>query len=131
MNSYQLDTNAILRFLTQDRPKEAKEVELLFKRAQKNQITIEISEPVFIETAVMLRNYFKFPKEKVVIMLETILSLEWIKIENLQFVSQAISLYSITSLDLIDCLVLARARSKNQSIFTFDQTLSSLASENN
>jgi predicted nucleic-acid-binding protein len=131
MISYQLDTNVILRFLTQDKPVLARKVDLLFRKAQKGEIAVEICEPVFIETAVTLRNYYKFPKEKVVHMLETILSIDWIIVENHTLLSQATDMIANSSLDFIDCLIYLRAKAKKQKIFTFDTALSTLASASN
>lgn len=130
MTSYQLDTNVILRFLTQDKPILARKAEALFSKAQKGEVLIEISEPVFIETVITLRNYYKFPKDKVVHLLETILSIDWIMVENHAIITQAMDLYSTTSLDLIDCLIFVRAKTKKQKIFTFDTALSKFASGN-
>ena len=78
MTHYQLDTNVLLRYLTHDIPIQAKVVKQLFKKAQQKKVRVEVSEPVFIEITVALRNYFKFPKIKVVPLLKTLLSLTWI-----------------------------------------------------
>lgn len=127
MTAYQVDTNALLRFLTRDIPRQAKAMENLLRQAKQQMVNLEICEPVFIETAVALRNYFKFPKAKVVEMLESLLSFPEIEIENRQQVTQAIAIYSQTDLDLTDCLVYMRAKEKHQQIFTFDAHLSHLA----
>lgn len=128
MMTYQIDTNALLRFLTKDIPRQAKATENLLNQAQQRMVNLEICEPVFIETAVALRNYFKFPKIKVVEMLESLMSFPNIDIENRQQIALALSIFAQMDLDLTDCLIYLRAKAKRQRIFTFDSKLSLLAS---
>ena len=128
MTTYQIDTNALLRFLTKDIPRQAKATENLLSRAKRQLVDLEICEPVFIETTVALRNYFKFPKKKVAEMLESLLSFPNIYIENRQQIAQALTIFSQMDLDLTDCLIYLRAKVKQQQIFTFDRKLSLLAS---
>lgn len=128
MMTYQIDTNALLRFLTKDIPRQAKATENLLNQAQQRMVNLEICEPVFIETAVALRNYFKFPKIKVVEMLESLMSFPNIDIENRQQIAQALAIFAQMDLDLTDCLIYLRAKAKRQQIFTFDSRLSLLAS---
>lgn len=129
MDTYQLDTNVLLRYLTQDRPIETLKACQLFAKAQKGEVKIVISEPVFIETTVTLNNYFKYPRQKIVFLLETLLSPEWITVENTISIYQAVNLYSTTSLDFVDCLLLIRTKEKKHKIFSFDKNLNILATK--
>ena len=126
MNTWQLDTNVLLRFLTQDDPAKAKEVDTFFLKAEQGKVRLEISEPVFVETAVSLRNYFKFPRERVTELLKTLISRSWLQIENHDIVSQALSYYQSHTLDFVDCLIFIRAQKYNQKIFTFDAKLNEI-----
>ncbi len=128
MRSYQLDTNALLRYITNDIRVQADQVELLFKKAIKGSVSLHICEPVFIETAVMLRNYFKFPKNKIVEALTPLLNSPELEIENRHQLTLAISIYSNKDLDLVDCILLIRAQNRKQQIFTFDSKLQTLFS---
>lgn len=128
MITYQVDTNILLRFLLQDIPEKTAQVAKMFRKAEAGEIVLEISEPVFIEMAVALKNYCKLPKERIIPMLEKILSLSWISLENSQYLRPAALLYSSHGLDFTDCVVLARAMKKSHRIFTFDSKLSLLAS---
>lgn len=126
MNTWQLDTNVLLRFLTQDDPAKAKEVDILFSKAEQGKFRLEICEPVFVETAVSLRNYFKFPRDQVTELLKTLLSRAWLQIENHEVISQALHFYQSSALDLVDCLIFIRAKINKQRIFTFDAKLNEL-----
>lgn len=127
MQSYQLDTNALLRYLTHDIPGEYQKTQQLFNQAKKGRVKLAICEPVFLETAVMLRNYFKFPKDKVVSFLHDLLNISYLTIENASQLAPAISLYSQNSIDLVDAIFLIRAQIGQQQVFTFDSHLSRLA----
>lgn len=128
MITYQLDTNILLRFLLRDIPAKTAQVSKIFRQAEAGRIQLEISEPVFIETAVGLKNYCKLPKERIVPMLEKIISLSWLRLENSQYLRPALLLYAAHGLDFTDCVILARAIAKSHQIFTFDRKLSLLSS---
>ena len=128
MTKYQIDTNALLRFLINDVPTESKMVKEFFRSAKSHKLEAEICEPVFIETLIVLRNYYKYPKDKTLILLQSIIALDWLTIENFPVLTTALDLYSQSDLDFVDCLILARSKTKQQKIFTFDSKLSKVFS---
>lgn len=127
MIKYQVDTNILLRYLTNDVPVEAKTAKEFFKSAQAKRLEAEICEPVFIETLIVLKNYFKYPKDSVIRLMQSILALDWLVIENLSVLTLALDLYSQFDLDFVDCLILARSKTQQQKIFTFDTKLDQVA----
>lgn len=128
MITYQLDTNILLRFLLQDIPAKTAQVTKMFRNAEAGKVLLEVSEPVFIETAVGLKNYCKLPKERIVPMLEKIISLSWLTLENSHYLRPALLLYATHGLDFTDCIILARAMAKSHQIFTFDRKLQQISS---
>lgn len=127
MTKYQVDTNVLLRFLTNDIPTDAKMAREFFKSVKSHKLEAEIGEPVFIETLVVLRNYYKYPKDKTLKLMQSILALDWLTIENLSVLTLALDLYSQFDLDFVDCLILARSKIKQQKIFSFDAKLAEIA----
>lgn len=127
MIRYLVDTNILLRYLTNDLPIEAKLAKEFFKSAKAGKLEAEICEPVFIETLIILKNYFKYPKNSVIRLMQSILTLDWLIVENSQIQTLALELYSQFGLDFVDCLILARSKIKKQKIFTFDTKLSKVA----
>lgn len=128
MDIYQLDTNTLLRFLVNNKPVFTSQAKTFFKAAQKGHFEAVLCEPIFQEIFVILRDYYKFPKDKIASLLQTILSLSWLTIENREIISLAVELYGRYFLDMADCLLLSRSRLLGQRIFTFDSKLSLLAS---
>lgn len=128
MDEYQVDTNALLRYLAHDIPGEYQKTRWLFNKAKNGRVALDICEPVFIETAVMLKNYFKFPKGQITSFLHDLLNTSYLNIENASQLASAVNLYSQNSIDLVDAILLIRAQTNRQKIFTFDSRLSLLAS---
>lgn len=128
MITYQVDTNILLRFLLQDVPAKTAQVTTMFRKAESGKVLLEVSEPVFIETAVALRNYCKLPKERIVPMLEKIISLSWLTLENSHYLHPALLLYATHGLDFTDCVILARAMIKSHQVLTFDRKLQHISS---
>lgn len=128
MDVYQVDTNALLRYLTHDIPGEYQKTRLLFNQAKRGRAELHVCEPVFLETAVMLKNYFKFPKEKIVNFLQDLLNTSYLNVENAAQLASAVNIYSQNSVDLVDAILLMRAQTSQQRIFTFDSRLFLLAS---
>lgn len=128
MDEYQLDTNSLLRYLTHDIPGEYQKTRRLFNLANGGRVKLYICEPVFLETAVTLKNYFKFPKEKVVNFLRDLLNTSYLNIENGGQLASAVNIYSQNSIDLVDAILLMRIQTNRQRVFTFDSRLSLLAS---
>ncbi len=124
----QLDTNALLRYTTNDVPKEADMVEMLIKKAKEGTVSLYICEPIFIETAVMLKQYFKFPKGKIVSALSFLINSPELHIENRQNLLRALGVYAEHSVDFVDCVLLVRAQTQKRQVFTFDSKLALLAS---
>lgn len=127
MTRYQIDTNILLRYLTCDVPTEAKMAKEFLKSVKTGKLEGEIGEPVFIETLIVLKNYYKYPKKSVIKLMQSLLALDWLIIENFSILILALDLYSQHDLDFVDCLILARSKTKQQKIFTFDAKLAEIA----
>jgi len=128
MEDYQVDTNVLLRYLAHDVPSQYQKVRRLFNKAKTGEVTLNICEPVFIETAVMLKNYFKFPKDQIVDFLHDLLNASYLNIENSSQLAPAVDAYSQNSIDFVDAVLLIRAYINGRQIFTFDSKLALLAS---
>ncbi|HBC73239.1 TPA: hypothetical protein DCZ90_05495 [Candidatus Amesbacteria bacterium] len=126
MISYQLDTNTLFRFLTNDIPRQRSQVEDLIRKAKRHQVTLHVCEPIFIETAVTLKNYFKYPKNKIVDLLGLLINSSELTIENRQLLIKSLDTYADHALDFVDCVLLIRTQTLNHRLFSFDRHLLSL-----
>lgn len=126
MTSYQIDTNALLRFLTGDIPVQQAQVEKLINSSRKHLVNLHVCEPVFIETAVMLRNYYKYPRQQIVNLLTVLLNSPELIIENRKLLIKSLDTYAENSIDFVDSVLLVRTESHKHRLFTFDHHLTNL-----
>lgn len=129
MRVYQLDTNIILRYLINDDQEKIRQIQSMIKRAKAGEISLFLSEPIVLESAATLKNYYKFSREKIAELIAILCSLDWLNIENKDIVTSAIHDYEISGLDFADCLLLARVKLYEHRIFTFDEKLKRITAE--
>jgi len=110
-----IDTNVILRFILNDNTEMA-------KRAAEVIASGAYTKPeVIAEVVYVLKNVYSTPKDKIKIIIHGLSSI--IQIENSDFVVHAIDLFANTSLDFVDCLLVAYHILNNETVFTFDKKL--------
>lgn len=96
-----VDTNALVRFFTDDIPQKATLVEKLLKDGQ----NIFIPDVVFPELEYILIYEYKFPRKKLFEIYAFLASQKNISLtENVQ---KAIIIFSKTNLDMADCIIAA------------------------
>ena len=103
-NMQLIDTNVILRFVLNDNDEMA-------KRA-----TEVIAEVVYV-----LKSVYSTPKDKIKSIIHGLSDI--IRIENTDCVIYAIDLFASTSLDFVDCLLVAYHTLNGETVFTFDKKL--------
>ena len=110
-----VDTNALVRFFTDDIPQKANLVEKLLKDEQ----NIFIPDVVFPELEYILIYEYKFPRKKLFEIYAFLASRKNISLtENVQ---KAIIIFSKTNLDMADCII--AASSLKGSLASFDKEL--------
>jgi predicted nucleic-acid-binding protein len=112
-----VDTNILVRFLTNDIPTEAATAKSIL---QSNRIQVPII--VFAETVYILENHYQINKN---IVSSTLLS--FIKLKNVhcpEFVNHALEIYQNENISFYDCLVIAEAlNTKSANLETLDQKM--------
>lgn len=124
MQQLVLDTNSYLRFLLNDIPEQADKVSQLFVKAKAQDLEIFIPQIVIFEIEFALDKYYKFPKTEVTDKLRVILATPYLKIQDVDIFDEALILFNNKNIDFVDCFLLCAAKSKNSSLFTFDENLS-------
>ncbi|MBN1960265.1 MAG: type II toxin-antitoxin system VapC family toxin [Deltaproteobacteria bacterium] len=119
-----IDTNILVRYLTQDDPNQAKRVNKLFDIAVKNREKIHIDIVVLCELVWVLREAYGFNKKTVVLTIEQILSAAQFSIQDRDIISQALEIYSQNNGDFADYLIGLKNRIRDCNItVTFDKAL--------
>ena len=110
-----LDTNTLVRFFTNDIPRQADLVEDLLKK-EKN---IFIPDVVFPELEYVLSNKYKFSRIKLLNIFNAIASKSNLRINST--VKIAIQIFSKSKLDMADCII--AASSLKGKLASFDSEL--------
>ena len=122
-----LDTNALLRLLTED---DAAQAALVRKRLAGLDATPEsvmLNNTVLVETIWTLRRLYNFERSELQNLLEQLLSASTFCFENREVVAQASALFQSSAADFSDCLIVAQNMALGcETTVTFDKATGSL-----
>lgn len=104
-----LDTNIILRFLTQDMPHQAERCKALFLCVESGEIALATCEAVVAEAVYVLASpkLYHLPRARIRDLLLPILTLKGLWLPTRSACLRALSLYARRTLDFEDALALA------------------------
>lgn len=100
-----LDTNVLVRYLTQDDQTQATRANSLIEENTRAALSIYINNIVLCELSWVMMIAYKISKEELINLLEKILLTAQFEIENREFVWQALSDYKISKADFADALI--------------------------
>lgn len=124
MKNYFIDTNYFLRLLLRDNETQFQTVYNLFQKAIHEKIKISTSVVVFFEIYWVLTSFYQKDKKRCVSYLDKILQMDFLEIENREFLDKALKLYLEYPLDLEDSYNLAYYKNINLNEFaTFDKQI--------
>ena len=118
-----LDTNIILRFLREDHPEHFRRAKKLFRQAEKGVLNCYIDSVILAEAVWTLSSYYKTNRTDIATKFEMLLVQSWMVSEQKQVLLSAIHAYQATTMDYIDCWLLALSEEKNIFLVTFDAKL--------
>jgi predicted nucleic acid-binding protein len=121
-----LDTNIIIRYLTQDDPDKAARARELLQQVEAGSVTVVTSQSIVVEAVQVLSSprLYNQPRPKVASDLGTILSLPKLKLANKRSCLRALTLWAnaSSSVDFVDALSVAQMEQQQIStIASFDQ----------
>ncbi|MCL5075719.1 MAG: PIN domain-containing protein [Chloroflexi bacterium] len=119
-----LDTNLIIRYLTQDNPEQAERAYRILQQLEAGTLTVTTSEAIIIEAVQILSSkaLYNLPRQDIRTHLTTIIALRGLKLPNKRVYLRALDLYVSTNLDFIDALNVAHMeRAKIDTILSFDR----------
>lgn len=122
-----VDTNVILRFLTNDIPSQANQVKTWLQKAESGSITLEILPITLIEIVFHLQNWYKLDKPEITHILTTFVQPKWIQVTNKPALIEALHLLPHHTIDFVDLLTYTHAKTKSAKILSFDQDFHKLS----
>ena len=128
-----IDTNILIRFLTDDGPEQSKLVTGLFKKTEEENEKLVVSSAVILEIIWVLEANYRTPKPKVITALDKIRGLEFLYFPNSRSLGKLIDISSeYPSLDLSDLFIALLAEEYGaKSIISFDKKVKDLISLKN
>lgn len=116
-----LDTNLIIRFLTEDNPIQAKKVKALLEKATEK--SLWIPDLIIAEITYVLLSFYQLPKSQVITKITALINFPKIK-TNQKILRATLHLYQKNNISFADAYLGALVKIKKASfLYTFDQKL--------
>lgn len=122
------DTNVVIRYLVKDDIELYKQAKTFFDKVKTGGESALILESVVAECVYVLTKIYKVPKEKTADSLKNLLRYRGIINEDKADLIKALTTFAEQSLDIVDCILYAKAKDTDTSLFSFDEDLNKLAS---
>jgi len=117
-----LDTNILVRYLSQDDPDQAAHATRIIERELTEESSGFIGLVVLVETTWVLRRLYRATPEEILETVNDLLSSRTIVVENRDVVARAVASCAATGCDFADALIAASALSAGcTKIMTFDR----------
>jgi len=117
-----IDTNLLVRYLTEDDPSKANEVKRLLIAAAEGKIKLLIPSVVIAELVWVLQSFYKLERGEIVPLVNAILRTRGVEVSDRAVVSAAIAIYGNDAIDFIDAWIVAFARGAAvRAVYTFDR----------
>ena len=119
-----LDTNVLIRHITQDQPDQATRAGAFFDQVETGEQTITTCEGVLVEAVQVLssRNLYNRPRTEIREYLTRFLLLPALRLPHKQTYRRALDLYAASNLDFVDSLAVAHMeRTGIVTIVSFDR----------
>ena len=117
-----IDTNLLVRYLTDDEPQKAEAVDVLLNGAGKGEIKILIPSVVIAELVWVLESFYKMTADDITELVEAILNTPGVDTQDRSIIKAALKLYRSKKIDLVDAWIIEFARARGaKRIYTFDK----------
>ena len=117
-----IDTNLLVRYLTDDEPQKAKAVDALLNSAAKGELKILIPSIVIAELVWILESFYKMMPDDITGLVEAILNTPGVDTQDKSVIKAALKIYRSKKIDLIDAWIIEFAKAKGaKRIYTFDR----------
>lgn len=123
-----VDTNIFLRIFVRENERMFKDCREFFSRVEEGTIAAYIPTVVVAETSFVLSSHYNYKKENIIKAVEGIVISSGLEIFDDLRLPQALELYKVHNVKLIDCLLASSARLKNSNaaILSYDSDFDKL-----
>lgn len=125
------DTNLVLRYLLRDVPEQFAQAEQFFEAVRSGAETAVILESVLVECVYVLMKFYKVPKPETTASLIGLMQYKGIANRDRAAQIEALEIFAGQNLDVVDCMLLAKAKAGNLKVASFDKALKNQAEKMN
>ncbi len=117
-----IDTNLLVRYLTDDDHAKAKAVDALLSKAGRGEIKIHIPSIVIAELVWVLESFYKMGSQGIAELVEAVLNTPGVEVTDKSIINSALKLYKTKKIDMIDAWIIEFAKDAGVgAIYTFDK----------
>lgn len=117
------DTNFILRYLLRDNEVHFTEASEYFEKVRIGKEASLIAESVLVECLYVLTKHYKVPRMEATNSLHGIFLYKGVINQNREVLIRALALFAESTLDPVDCLLIAMTKVDGHGVRSFDQAL--------
>ena len=121
------DTNTIVRYLVADDAALHAKAKDFFDKVKQGDVKAVILESVIAECIYVLTKIYKVPRDRAAGSLIDLMHYKGIANGDQQELIRALTLFSERGLDIVDCILCAKASAAGDHLFTFDADLQKLS----
>jgi predicted nucleic acid-binding protein len=122
--SYAIDTNIIIYYLTGQPKEKYKRCLRLVKKAEEGQIKLHVLPINIWEAVWVLENFFNNPKSQISYILSLFLQLNGIRCEHKERVISALNMWKENNIDFADAYIIKTWQSKGiKQIYSYDKDM--------
>lgn len=122
-----IDTNAILRYLTNDLPDQANRVEKRLHEVQQGDLQLIVMPVVIVEVVYHLTHWYRLDRSNTAVIVRRFLSESGVVVQDEKIISKALELFAETTTDLVDLFLWGSAKSNKAKVLSFDQDFDKLS----
>lgn len=120
------DTNIVLRYLLRDDAVQYAKTAAFFENVRVGKEKAVIMESVLVECVYILMKFYKVPKRETANVLTMLMQYKGIANIDRKTLVEALRIFAEQNLDIVDCILLARAKQGKGRLFSFDKALNKL-----
>jgi predicted nucleic-acid-binding protein len=120
------DTNVLLRYLLRDDAVQYAKAEVFFEDVRIGREKAVIMESVLVECMYILMKFYKVPRGETADILTALLQYKGIANPDRKMLIEALRIFAEQNLDIVDCILLTRAKQGKGRLFSFDKALNKL-----
>ena len=121
-----IDTNIILRFLTEDKTSIPNLVNF-FNKLKIGEVEVRCLDIVFFQTIFVLKSFYKVGKEEIIPVMKTLLAFKGLKFKDGKILERTLELWERHPDDIIDCYIVSNMEKEGEKeIYSFDRKIEGL-----